>query len=334
MPNEHNNQPHHNSPTENLSDAAILRLAADSEPLSPAHNARLAELLASDPTNENRIAFENALRNSCARTLNITNPAITCPQNIRDSILQQTAASSQQTQPAPLRLTHSDHATTPQHTHNGTTPNKHRFSLRTFMNLAAVIALVAAAALFLRTTLLPGSAQTEPGVALASFLAHEHTTCTTDFASRHDKFVITNPTDIPAVFRNVLNTSPSIPDMQALGLEFKGAGRCHVPGDGSSIHLLFAPSPEKQQELCETKDYTVSLFIQTDTGQFDIAPGETYVLKSPDIKGSVMAWKSDGLLHFLVTACPINCNRVSNALEAPQTRRDIEKIRCANRRKQ
>jgi len=331
MPNDRS-KPHQNTfPTENLSDAAILRLAADSELLPPHIQTRLEALRTADPTAMNRIAFEKTLRAACNRSLNINDPAVNCPTHLRQQVLSAirstTTPESQQSQ---LRLTESNHtpfASPP------SSSKRNPFTLRAFMNIAAVIALLAAATLFLRTTVLPGANPNSPGVALASFLATEHTACSTDFASRHDKFVITDPSEIPSVFRSVLSTSPSIPDMQALGLEFRGAGRCHVPGDGASIHLLFSPPQEKLDQLCQSKDHSISLFIQTDTGQFDIAAGETYVLKSPDGNRAVMAWKADGLLHYLVTSCPINCNKISHALEAPPSRRDVETFRCASRRR-
>ena len=93
-----------------------------------------------------------------------------------------------------------------------------------------------------------------------------------------------------------LGSDNPYPDLSDIGFEYVGAGPCSAPLQ-NTIHLLYLSKDR-------AKHKAVSVFVQPNTGQFELRPGNLYLLSGPRSTFPVFAWRSDSVVYFLVTDDP------------------------------
>ncbi|MFG0282853.1 MAG: hypothetical protein ACF8R7_00385 [Phycisphaerales bacterium JB039] len=278
-----------------LSRAAQLRAAADGE-LSPSQRSELdgslteAELRA--------IEAETALRGAVGRLM--AEPV--APAGLRERILGAAAAAHD-----------GPDAPAPEAEDRGPIPMAPW--LRPLALAAAVVLLAAGGWLILRSA---GNSVTGPTpnegrvqlVELRQFMSREHDRCFQSDDYGAQKFTADDLAAVPHVFRPLLGSEVSVAELVQAGLSLRGAGRCHLPGPGNSIHMLLdAPLP--------TGTVTLSLFVQEDAGNtLGFEQGVAYELTPNDgqpAKLKIIAWRSGDLDYYLV-ADPEACDRIREAM--------------------
>lgn len=98
---------------------------------------------------------------------------------------------------------------------------------------------------------------------------------------------------------SLLGQAPRMSDFTKAGFEFRGMGRCGIPGHGLSMHIQWMGSTGSTVE-----GVMLSLYVQHDDGRLPITDGVTYQLepKSQDLTGVQMyLWRHEGLDYFVVT---------------------------------
>jgi anti-sigma factor RsiW len=283
---------------EGLDISTLLRLGADGE-LTPEQAATLEAHLAANPADRERLAFERSLRSACARQMQGAAPA-----GLRDRI--EAALREHAAEPEPVGAVHVAGRIPP----NPVVRRRRGSLTNRVLNAAAVLVVAGLAVLFLRASL-SQDATVAQAEAVAGFLPAEHSACTIDPDRLTDQdLAVTDLSNVPAAFRPLLGASPSIPDIEALGYRFTGAGPCAVPG-GESVHLMFEAVSERRPPGCSLRP--LSLFIQR-TDRFNMQPGQTYVVESPDDRMTIYAWTSDGLVYYLVADSKGQCSEVMKAI--------------------
>ena len=283
---------------EGIDISTLLRLAADGE-LTSGQAERLEHHLAAHPEDRGRVAFERALREACGTHLGARAPA-----GLRERIA---AALREQDAEAP--------AIAGRVAPDGPAPDEPVVVRRArrvswsqrVLNIAAVLVVAGLAVFFLKATL-----TSDTTTALAGFLPKEHNNCAVDpdrLLQRDN--AVTNLAEVPSAYRALLGASPTIPDIEALGYRFAGAGPCSVPAGGQSVHLMFEAVKERRPKDCPNSP--LSLFIQR-TDRFDVEPGQTYSVNTPDDEFTIYAWTADGLVYYLVADSRGQCNEVMEAL--------------------
>lgn len=280
-------QPPNPDASENI--AALLRKSADGE-LSDAEQARLESHLAQNPRDRTRIEFEQQLREACGRALGGTQ----APEGLRERVVARLRDEQVHTDEL-------EHARTSQIPAQQTRQRSFWVRVTPMARLAAAAVLLIVAGTFLYQVANIGSGTVSPAQAqhleeIASFVGEEHTRCVIDPA-RARKFTIHELDDAPTAFEQLIGTSPSFPELARVGLEFLDGGRCHVPGEGDSMHLRF--------KMRDNPDRIVSLFIQAVAGDKDrlFEEGKSYELVGPGESNSgkvIYGWTADGLNYFLV----------------------------------
>jgi len=110
--------------------------------------------------------------------------------------------------------------------------------------------------------------------------------------------------ELPQSLRQYLGHDAKVPDLSKLGYKFAGAGPCQIPG-GKTAHLLYRPISGGN-----ITTFTVSLFVQADTGQLPIDSGKVYFAEDKIYNTPMIIWRGDGVLYFLVGE---NNNQLSDA---------------------
>ena len=129
---------------------------------------------------------------------------------------------------------------------------------------AAILLALVAGMLVLSAASWRGTHWTEaegPSATLVNFLSNEHARCSaadSKYASR--KLPVRTEADALDLIRRY---SPADPDRvlraaAAAGYRFSAAGPCHVPGGGTSIHIVFVAAADADDEACAP----VSVFLQ------------------------------------------------------------------------
>ena len=83
------------------------------------------------------------------------------------------------------------------------------------------------------------------------------------------------------------------PDLSDIGFEFVGAGPCSAPLE-NTIHLLYLSSDRAAHKA-------VSVFVQLNTGEFQLQPDTLYFLSGPRSAFPMFAWRTDAVVYYLVT---------------------------------
>lgn len=307
---------------EELSVAALLRAAADGE-VTAEQERRLELLIESDPELGRRFEAERELRSAVGRAFS-DGPA--APAGLRERVASAMAsadltdaAMTDDAEALPTRMAPMTRD-------------------RSFWAGPAARVLAAAAALTLVATVFVVTRGTGTDLEIGSrtravqFVATEHSRCVTDIAQGAGKFELTNVSEMPGVTGAVLGREISLADLLASDVQnvnFVDAGRCHVPGGGSSMHLRFeAPVGEIDQATGEAYVERFSLFVQQDQGRLGLEEGVSYELDPSggevDLKSpSIFVWSRGGLVYYLVVDTPKACPKLRQKLEVPENSRPL-----------
>lgn len=294
----------------------LLRLAADGE-LSPAQTDQVRAHLEAHPEDADAIDFERNLRASCARAMG----SAVAPAHLRARILAQIAQSTQTSESS--EGTHTADLADALESRAAETRDRSFWRRMT----PAVRALAAAVLLLVGGTFIYqvaniGSGSASPALAqmtsIANFVGNEHNRCVLDPTTAR-KFTIRELTSAPGAFAAIVGRSPTFPDLAGVGLNFLDGGKCHVPGDGQSMHLRF--------QVGNSPDRVISLFIQSIASESDqlFEAGKSYQLacknppKNQDKSPIIYGWTADGLNYFLVADDAELCESYRRAigLEGP-----------------
>lgn len=296
----------HNT-TGDLPLAALIRLAADGE-ISAEQERRLEIELERDPELARRVEAEQMMRSSMQRAF-AHGPA--APAGLRDRVA---AAMSN------VELDTTD-ADVPSQMASATR-NQSFWAGPAARVLAAAAALTLVATVFVvsRGSVSPDSAVGNRTRAV-QFVASEHGRCVVDIAPGAGKFRVTNAGEMPGLTGDVLGQEITLADLVVNGAEnvsFIDAGRCGVPGGGSSMHMRF----EVPSETGDAPE-KFSLFVQKDQGTLELTDGVTYELDPSDggtidLKSpSIYVWARDGLVYYLVVDNAKACGAIRERLDAP-----------------
>lgn len=289
---------HHDHSGEQLSlssDAALVRAAADGE-VTAADQRRLDGLLDSNPDWSSRMEFERSLREATGRVMG----AVSTPAGLADRVRAAIRADDE--------LADSIEALSPE------TRKPSFWTRRTWMSVAAVFVLGLSAALILQANQLSrvnlSSDQLAYRQQLAGFLTTQHDkTCEDLVKAQHGgKLKFLDPTEYEAEMAKALNHAVKVPSCdRSRKVYFAGGGRCGVPGQGPSGHMVynadFAPD--------------ISVFIKLDNGELPLKEGRTYALATEDcgLAGTRILTRSvDGVLYFFVFHDSAGCRKALEAL--------------------
>jgi hypothetical protein len=286
-----------------LDPAVLLRAAADDQ-LSPEQADALAAHLAVHPEDAARIECEQQLCRACGRVMgNVQTPA-----GLRDRIAAAVAADAE---------AHDDALADRLEQQAELTRDRSFWSGVRGQLIAAAAVLVLAVALVVMIQSMRPAPGVPSFVQIASFVAKEHNRCDLDPTYTHSKIEVSDPGKLPDYLQSILGTSVQ-DTLFSQDIEIIGAGRCHVPGKGKSVQLRLRPKGAKSEP--------VSLWLQEDTGQLHIKEGVTYALRAdPNAPpcGSILLWKRDGLLYYLVCNGDQTRQQVRQSLHAPDQTQDL-----------
>jgi len=285
------------------SDAALLRAAADGE-VTAADQRRLDGLLDAHPHLQSSLEFERALRDATGRVMG----AVSTPAGLADRVRAAIRADAE--------VADSIDAL-------GEQTRKPAFwARRTWMSVAAVFVLGLSAALIIQATQISQVSLSADQLAyrqqLAGFLSTQHDKTCQDLveAQKGGKLKFSDPTEYEAEIAKVLNHAVKVPRCdRSRKVYFAGGGRCGVPGEGPSGHMVynaeFAPN--------------ISVFIKLDRGELPLKEGRTYALATEDcgMPGTRILTRSvDGVLYFFVFREGSGCQKALAALgvDAPSAR--------------
>jgi len=267
--------------------AVLLRAAADYE-LTATQSVALVEHLGAHPDDARVIEFERRLREEVA-----TLSGGKASEALRDRV-------------GAIASSHGNDATSPA----GRIEPDRRAHAHGWLAIAASLVIVAGGGYTVVHTLQSGGQHFAPvaidetyRLALVSFIVDHHKQCElyTEMAMRELK--ITSLDKAPAAFAGVIGRTLDLAALSIPGFDFKGAGRCAVPGGGRSVHLVF----EAQQAIDTARPLVISLFIQQDTGEMTIDSGQTFRLMpksggvQPAYSGDIYVWRKNGFVYFLVS---------------------------------
>jgi|GEM_PF-2427634 len=174
-----------------------------------------------------------------------------------------------------------------------------RRNVLTTLAAAAVVGLVATVGVFVRNATAP-----VPRIAatLVSFLEQEHAKCSTFGPYFDQKMIVRNEQDAAAYVAAILETPISTLDLQESGYSLAGAGRCHVPGDGASVHAIY--SALKSVVKGQQEAAPVSVFLQVATDDTPLfKPGVCYEKPcGENLADRLAVWRSGDLIYYIY--CP------------------------------
>lgn len=148
------------------------------------------------------------------------------------------------------------------------------------------------------------------GVQLAGFMSSEHTRCASHPTSIR-KFTEHDLEQVPEAFRDILGGRFTKRNLDLEGATFVAAGKCKVPGKGPSVHVMF----ETLNPLGESVE--VSLYIQR-CGDKRFQEGKSYAVGSESIDAaSIIGWRHEGLVYYMVTSSPETTRALATSLQAP-----------------
>ncbi len=324
---------------------ALIRAAADGE-LTAEQVAEFERLCAERQCTQDRVRFEQTLRESCGRVMT-GGPC--CTEALRARILELAARTRDEAAPAAAGDAMGGGLTgrVPEGVSEGVSGGAagrtesmdervERLAVQTRtpafwrrspgLVAAAAVLLSAAGVLVWQATRLPG-VQPPPGMThqqvafrdrVAGFVSGEHSRCCRSDVAAQAKLIHRDPAVARAHYAQVFGTASLHLDagaVEAGTVSFWGGGDCHVPGSTVSAHIRFdAVSPQGEA-------VQLSLFVMPDNQRLPLEPGTTYRLESAacDEAGvSLYGWSAGGLTYLLVSeASGEFCAMVRGALQAP-----------------
>ncbi|MEM8834270.1 MAG: hypothetical protein AAGD00_00485 [Planctomycetota bacterium] len=322
--NEHNNP---------VSRGAVIRAAADGE-MTPEQRDAFEALADSDPQRDRRVAFEQGLRGSVARSMS----GVEVPAGLRSSVLAVMRDESDGAADV-VRVAGSDTRST------------------SFWARAAAVGAIAAAVALVGviSTNQPGprgggqqlagnsaqatgagdeffeiddsSAPSQNAARLVSFVAGEHDRCNMYEDHFDRKFVAQDKASAITMAVEVLPSVPSVEMLQqhisskmdslsSLGYEFSGLGPCMVPGTSRSVHLIYTSS--------DPSNGAISLFVAETEGMDSctLKPGTCHTRTCSKAGHTLAVWKDEaaGLVFFLVVPDQETLDETAEPLSVPVNR--------------
>ncbi|MGP1345651.1 MAG: hypothetical protein ACTS3F_03150 [Phycisphaerales bacterium] len=132
---------------------------------------------------------------------------------------------------------------------------------------------------------------------IVNYVAHEHRSCDASAPEGQKKFAAQCVDGAEGVAKEVLGCMPDglcarIRELESRGFTFAGMGRCGMPGEGASVHLVFrTPS-----------DARASLFVQARTSDITIRSTCRYTSDRCAKSGNQMTvWRTENFVYFLYT---------------------------------
>lgn len=306
---------------------ALIRAAADQE-LTPEQVAEFERLCAERNCTQDRVRFEQTLRESCGRVMT---GAPCCTEALRAKIVAMAAGMRGEDGSAGAAV---GSAAGP--AAESVAERVERLSSRTRtvafwrrspgMAAAAVLLFSVAGVLVWQASRLPTApppaGMTHQQVAyrdrVAGFVSDEHGRCCRSDVAAQAKLIHRDPEAARVHYAQAFGAGSVAVDagpVEAGQVSFWGGGDCHVPGTTKSAHVRFdAVSPEGEP-------IRLSLFVMPDNQRLPLEPGTTYRLNASacDKAGvALYAWCADGLTYLLVSEAKGEfCGMVRRALRAP-----------------
>jgi hypothetical protein len=280
---------------DDLSIGALLRLGADDELTAPERD-RLAAHLRAHPEDAARLDTERALRARVGRILDRSPGA---PADLRDSVAS---------------ILRSDASEAP--VIRRTDRSFWRRSLAPLAIAASLVFVVSASIVIRQAAVRSTDAawmDANLGAEVAGFVEREHSRCVGLDDATNMKFVTSTLDGAHALIEERLGAGARTLDLSGQGLELTGAGACHVPGEGRSVHLLYRP--------VDGDGGAVSLFVQAGAPDFRGVDSSCLCLTDLVEGEEVLVWRRDGLVFYLV--CPAGeslAPGILTALDAPTAR--------------
>ena len=243
----------------------LLRGAAD-DALTEAERRELDAHLAQHPADASVIDFERRLRGELARAIGGEEP----PDELESRIRRLAA------------------------------PPRPRASRGRWL-FAAAAAVLLIAALAIRNSLRrsPDEFGFDGRGELVQFLGTHPENCPITIERTLEQFHVRRFDEAVTELGALLGEAPRIDDLAKAGLEFRGMGRCGIPGHELSMHVMFTGA-----EGSELEGAMLSVYLQRDDGRLPIRDGATYRLepKQPEFAAlQIYVWRHDGLDYFVVT---------------------------------
>ena len=90
--------------------------------------------------------------------------------------------------------------------------------------------------------------------------------------------------------RRDLSSDKPFPDLSSIGFVYRGAGPCGSPLP-NTIHLLYR---------AKDSTHALSVFVQTNNGQFSMKEGTLYTLSDPRSPFPMLGWRTPRVVYFLI----------------------------------
>lgn len=282
-----------NAAPDPMARATLLRAAADGE-LSPEQQQALESLRASDPSVDRAIATESALRDRVASVMREPAQAPAALRGDIEALFQRERGS---VGPA---------ATTSRSFWAGRT---------VWLAAAAAIVLVASVSLVMQLPISQSgnalvSRETNAALINASeFITGEHDRCA-DFERYFEaKMSVRDAGEVSDAVVNLLGAPPTSIEFDDTGYEFAGMGRCNVPGDGASVHMIYRHQDVSEQAL--------SLFVQENLDASLMDQDVRYRVQT-DEGGALYVWTDGALIYYLFCHDEARGDDVSSLMKAPE----------------
>lgn len=246
----------------------LLRGAAD-RALSEVESAELAEHLVARPKDRAVIDFENQLRTSLQRSLGSEH----APEHVRERVRELARKSVPQPRSSLVRWL-----------------------------VAAVVVLGLGLGLWKAFPRNPDQFGFDGRGPLVQFLATHSMECPITIERTIQEFHVRRVDEAVSTLGTLLGQAPLLAGLGQTDLEFRGMGRCGIPGNELSMHLMFAGAMGSALEGA-----MLNLYVQRDDGRLPISEGTTYQLQPKTQEFSALqmfVWKRQGLDYFVVTANP------------------------------
>lgn len=297
----------------------MIRAAADGE-LSPEQVSEFERLCAERDCTQDRVRFEQTLRESCGRVLTAS-PC--CTEALRAKIM----AMASGTRDGDGGASEGSESVADRVERLSAQTRTVAFWRRSPGMAAAAVLLFSVAGVLVwqasrLPTVAPPAGMTQQQVAyrdrVAGFVAGEHSRCCRSDVAAQAKMIHRDPASARAHYAQAFGAGSVALEagpVEAGQVSFWGGGDCHVPGSTKSAHMRFdAVSPEGEA-------IRLSLFVMPDNERLPLESGTTYRLNAAacDEAGvALYAWSADGLTYLLVSEATGDfCGMVRRALHAP-----------------
>ncbi len=180
-------------------------------------------------------------------------------------------------------------------------PPRHRL-LRRIAWLAAAAALLVAAGITYHSATRADEIGFYGRATLVRFLATHPHDCPISIERTLAEFNVEAYDDALSSLGNLLGDAPALGDLTDAGFEFRGMGRCGIPGHELSIHIQLVGAAGSTFEGDK-----LSIYVQRDDGRLPITDGATYRLQPKTLRFAdvgMYLWRREGFDYFVVSENP------------------------------